>query len=380
MALFHFIVLSLCIACCIVDARSKALLNEQNHFTASDSTMLQVDSDFECVDIYKQPSLQHPLLKNHKIQLYPTFAKNVMRSRASYDHECPAGKVPLYKRTKIQIVTNSSSKLPIEDLRHNAQRSNSEVHTVTIDTTQNKIFYGVSALISGYNLSLNVDQYSRSSVIIESGPPTELNSIHAGVGVRPDIYRDSQTRLTSHWTAFGSAHSGCSDTECLGFIHVTQDKRYFLGSVIYGAPRVGDPSKKFLLTKIQRDRSTGNWWLIVDEENKVHVGYWPKEIFTHLSSGASKVRFGGETFGASSTWSPPMGSGRLPRDGYQYSALIGLLQYIDTDYDQIDVIPEYMKVYNDAKKECYDLKFYEHLGKLFRRAILFGGPGGQCNL
>jgi hypothetical protein len=26
------------------------------------------------------------------------------------------------------------------------------------------------------------------------------------------------------------------------------------------------------------------------------------------------------------------------------------------------------------------LKFYEHLGKLFRRAILFGGPGGQCNL
>jgi hypothetical protein len=52
--------------------------------------------------------------------------------------------------------------------------------------------------------------------------------------------------------AFGSAHSGCSDTECPGFIHVTQDKRYFLGSVIYGAPRVGDPSKKFLLTKIQR--------------------------------------------------------------------------------------------------------------------------------
>jgi hypothetical protein len=30
---------------------------------------LQVDSDFECVDIYKQPSLQHPLLKNHKIQV-----------------------------------------------------------------------------------------------------------------------------------------------------------------------------------------------------------------------------------------------------------------------------------------------------------------------
>jgi hypothetical protein len=26
------------------------------------------------------------------------------------------------------------------------------------------------------------------------------------------------------------------------------------------------------------------------------------------------------------------------------------------------------------------LKFYEHLGDLFRRAFLYGGPGGQCNL
>ncbi|VVB02601.1 unnamed protein product [Arabis nemorensis] len=24
--------------------------------------------DFDCVDIYKQPAFQHPLLKNHKIQ------------------------------------------------------------------------------------------------------------------------------------------------------------------------------------------------------------------------------------------------------------------------------------------------------------------------
>jgi membrane protein required for beta-lactamase induction len=40
MALFYFLVLSLCIACCKVDARSKALLNEQNHVTASDSIVV----------------------------------------------------------------------------------------------------------------------------------------------------------------------------------------------------------------------------------------------------------------------------------------------------------------------------------------------------
>ncbi|GAU49538.1 hypothetical protein TSUD_74170 [Trifolium subterraneum] len=182
-----------------------------------------------------------------------------------------------------------------------------------------------------------------SSVIVESGPRAELNSIHAGLGVRPDIYRDSQLRLTTHWTAFGSAHSGCSDTRCPGFVQVTKDKRFYLGAIEFPATRFGEPSKSFLLTKIQRDRSTGNWWLIVDKKDQVHVGYWPKEIFTHLSTGASKVRFGGETFAAAITVSPPMGSGKLPQDGFQYSALMGLLQHIDTNYNEIDLYPAFMK-------------------------------------
>jgi hypothetical protein len=43
MALFHFLLLiSLCVACCEIDARSKTLLNEQNQFIASDSTMVFV--------------------------------------------------------------------------------------------------------------------------------------------------------------------------------------------------------------------------------------------------------------------------------------------------------------------------------------------------
>ncbi|KAK2385467.1 hypothetical protein QL285_072703 [Trifolium repens] len=125
--------------------------------------MRRMDNDFKCVDIYKQPALQHPLLKNHKIQLYPTFAKNIVQSRPSYIRECPAGKVPIYKRIKIhQIVTNSTSKSSIEDLRHYAQSTN-ERHTVTLDTTQNKIFYGGFAVISGYNLSLNAHQSLRQN-------------------------------------------------------------------------------------------------------------------------------------------------------------------------------------------------------------------------
>jgi hypothetical protein len=45
------------------------------------------------------------------------------------------------------------------------------------------IFHGAHAGISGYGLSLEANQYSISSIWVESGPPTELNSIKVGVGV-----------------------------------------------------------------------------------------------------------------------------------------------------------------------------------------------------
>jgi hypothetical protein len=38
--------------------------------------------------------------------------------------------------------------------------------------------------------------------------------------------------------------------------------------------------------------------------NGVHVAYWPKEIFTHLSIRAFKVRFGGEIYFLVITLSP----------------------------------------------------------------------------
>lgn len=45
------------------------------------------------------------------------------------------------------------------------------------------IFHGAFTGIAGFNLSLQDNQYSISSIWIESGPPTELNSIKLGVGV-----------------------------------------------------------------------------------------------------------------------------------------------------------------------------------------------------
>nr|XP_027191502.1 uncharacterized protein LOC101515683 isoform X2 [Cicer arietinum] len=330
MTLFLFLVIILFVACCNIGASSKTLLDEQYNSTVSDSIVHQVDNDFECVDMHKQPTLQHPLLKNHKIQLYPTFAKNIVRNR-SYSkivNECPTGKVPIYNRTRRhQIVNNSSSNLQIEDFQYYSQ-SSPGYHTVTLDTTQNMTFHGAYAFIGVYNLSLQENQYSASSIWVESGPPTQRNSIRVGAEVHPSLYGDSQLRITGYWT----------------------------------------------------DRSTGNWWLTIGLKPVFIIGYWPKQLFTHLSTGASLIRFGGQTYAPPNMDSPPMGSGRLPKEKLKNSGFMGSLQIIDSDYNQNDVKPKDMMPYSDTDTNCYDLWYHGDQGPFWHQAFLYGGPGGKCSI
>ncbi|WJX48387.1 hypothetical protein P8452_34956 [Trifolium repens] len=338
--------------------------------------MHQVDNGFECVDIYKQPSLQHPLLKDHKIQLYPTFAKNIMRngpSRGKIMNECPEGKVPIYNKIgRHQIITNSSSKFQIDDFQQYSQ-SAPGYHTVTLDTTQNMLFHGAHAGISGYSLSLEANQYSISSIWVESGPPTELNSIKAGVGVHPSLYGDSKLRLTGQWTADGYKNTGCFNVRCSGFVQVDHNKAF--GSLISPLNSIGSTKKLATFIRIKQDRATGHWWLIIQLES-VYIGYWPKELFTHLNTGASLIRFGGQTYTPPNKDSPPMGSGRLPKEKFRNSAFMQNLKIIDSEYNEVDATDRYIKIYKDTNSECYDLAYNGYQGPEYEQAFLFGGPGG----
>ncbi|XP_039686464.1 uncharacterized protein [Medicago truncatula] len=316
MDLIILLVLSLCITCCKVEARSKILLDETNNFTLSYSIEDFVADKFDCVDIYKQPALQHPLLKKHKIQLFPTFAKNIVRNRPSYGKtadDCPLGKVPIYNsRGGHQIITNSSSKLQIDDFQRHSK----------------------------------------------SNP---------GYHVFPSLYHDNQLLLTSRWTADGFKQTGCYNDNCPGFVQVNSNKDYSLGIVISPTNSIG-PTEK--------DRSTGHWWLLMDPKS-IQVGYWPRELFNHLGMGASKIRFGGQTYAPPNTNSPPMGSGRLPKEKFENSGFMGQLRIIDSQYNEADVKPENMKPYRDTNSNCYDVIYNGFEGRLHRQAFLYGGPGGR---
>lgn len=101
-------------------------------------------------------------------------------------------------------------------------------------------------------------------------------------------------------------------------------------------------------------------------------------MFTHLSNGASLIRFGGETYAPPNMDNPPMGSGRLSQEGFKYSGFMGNLDIIDSKYNEFDVKPEEIKKYSDANSKCYDLRYNgDYQGSYYRQAFLYGGPGGS---
>ncbi|XP_039686924.1 uncharacterized protein [Medicago truncatula] len=220
------------------------------------------------------------------------------------------------------------------------------------------IYHGAYAGIVGYDLSVQAKQYSMSYIWIESGSGTQLNSIKVGVG------------------ADGFKRTGCYNANCPGFVQVNNNKEYTLGTVMRPTNSIGSTEKVASFIKIKQDRSTGHWWLLIQHES-IHVGYWPKELFNHLTLGASKIRFGGQTHASPNTDSPPMGSGRLPKEKFENSSFMGTLQIIDSQYNEVDVKPEDMKPYRDTNSDCYDLIYNGFEGRLYRQAFLYGGPSGR---
>ncbi|KAL6323183.1 hypothetical protein AAG906_027463 [Vitis piasezkii] len=119
---------------------------------------------FDCVDIHEQPSLDHPLLKNHKVQ---------------------------------------SAKLAAND----------------------KPIYGVTSILNVYKPTLlSPDQVSGSMIYLSTGFGDDSKSVvSVGWAVMPPVYRDNFTHLFAYWTADNSKTTGCYDILCPGFVQQSHE-------------------------------------------------------------------------------------------------------------------------------------------------------------
>ncbi|WZY92066.1 hypothetical protein YC2023_064395 [Brassica napus] len=229
------------------------------------------------------------------------------------------------------------------------------------------IYRGAQADISIHNLTLQNNQYSKSQIWLENGPIAELNSIQVGWAVHPRVYGDSATRLTIYWTGDGYK-TGCYNTECPGFIIIT--RKPSIGSIFKQSSVYGDKPVTFTPQVVQS--FFGNWALFVDDEI---IGYWPGELFTHLIKGASRVRFGGNTFMSPDGISPPMGNGYVPIYDYERSSSFLHVKLTNDKYQSIEAETQ-MGV---ADSNCFTLISRDYANET-GTSFSFGGPGGRCGV
>ncbi|KAK7321485.1 hypothetical protein VNO77_32184 [Canavalia gladiata] len=337
--------------------------------------MTKLGDTVDCIDIYKQPAFDHPLLKNHKLQREPSFqtfngktSLNTPDSRpisfGLEKDECPTGTVPIPRITKYNSVQAKT-------LYHTMTQLDPGTHTAQLVLVPARgPYYQVQGATSMYNPRVKKDQVSASLVWVQNGPTNKLNKIVAGWHVFPQLYGDEETHIYAAWTSDNFKKTGCYNYHCRGFVQI--DKKHYLG---------GKPERLSVINgelveigiSINQDSVTKNWWLII--ENKT-IGYFPAQLFSNMSS-AERVGWGGFTRARPGTVSPPMGSGLFPDGQFVHASYFRNISF--QNVSRLENIPSrYTKYSLITNPGCFGLQDYGYKSRKFGYTIEFGGPGGAC--
>ncbi|XP_057869008.2 protein neprosin [Cryptomeria japonica] len=328
----------------------------------------------DCIDRYKQPAFDHPLLKNHKIQDTPNMPVHIKRMNITgfaidnaqswhVNGECPEGTIPV-RRTSVEDLMRAKS------LQHYGKKdviaNSHEYALVSVDGK----YYGAQGRITVWNPRVEKEEFSVSQIWVHSGSAEDstLNSVEAGWQVDFPLYGDSRTRLFIYWTADAYHKTGCYNLKCPGFVQ--QSRKITLGGTIW--PISSYNGKLTAITiNIWKDPQSKNWWMAFENEP---VGYWPSQLFTNLDH-ASTVQWGGEianlqTDGHHTT--TQMGSGHFAEEGDGKSSHFRALKTVD-DKNKLSDVGDYNTIATNAK--CYNIK--GHTGSDNR--AYYGGPGRNAN-
>ncbi|GFQ00161.1 hypothetical protein PHJA_002160100, partial [Phtheirospermum japonicum] len=198
----------------------------------------------DCIDIYQQPAFDHPALRNHKIQLTPSYDvkmeteagkkmhvgnKNLITQTWHKSGSCPMGTIPV-RRAHKNIISKGNSirdyerKNPV-NMHYDKQLNDSkklhlqlENHSLAILHTEGYAYLGAKGDIKVWNPRVgSYDEYFTSRVALKSGPYYDFEAIESGWAVNPRVYGDKQTRLFVYWTVDASKKTRCFDLTCPGF-------------------------------------------------------------------------------------------------------------------------------------------------------------------
>ncbi|XP_022961958.1 uncharacterized protein LOC111462577 isoform X1 [Cucurbita moschata] len=356
----------------------------------------------DCVSIYDQPAFDHPALRNHTIQLAPTYdptidehskkataeregkeEKNSMVVKQTWrkSGSCPEGTIPIrrirkhvllkaksierYGRKK-PMFSQENAQLPITRSSHTLLTNRSKAFLLTAGNNYNAAKGDIKVCNPRVEFD---DEYSTSQVALLTGPYYNFEAIESGWAVNPGVYGDRQTRLFVYWTADASEKTGCFDLTCPGFVQTSNE--IALGSAIYPISTPNGLPYEIIMF-LFRDFKTDNWWVQYGES--INIGYWPPELFSALSHTAETVQWGGEVY-STNIGRPPhtrtaMGSGRFPDFISGTSGWVKRMRVRDNS--MVLMFPGWVEHYSD-EYDCYDVDFIRDY--LDDPELYYGGPG-----
>ncbi|XP_022737213.1 uncharacterized protein LOC111290082 [Durio zibethinus] len=331
----------------------------------------------DCIDMYKQHAFDHPLLKDHKIQMRPKRIPKEMKGGKSprllpKNIRCPPGSVLIKRTTKEDLIMAKKIKAlglnyPTSSRFHNTGAAPNGFGTnprniVSAYAEYTKHNFGAKATMNVWNPRVSPNQFSFSNIWIANGPLETVNAIQAGWGVQPSLFSSNYTRLITLWTADGYKNTGCYNYLCPGFVQVSSE--ISLGLVLKEISTYNGTQADIEIS-IFKD---GEWWFTFF--NKV-VGYWPEKVFTYMYGGANFVFWGGQVYSPSNEPSPEMGSGHFPQDGHDRKS--GYFKQLQL-WDNVNfVYPDgnFVKV-NSDKPQCYNAQTTPDGDAI---DLFYGGPG-----
>ncbi|RZC83750.1 hypothetical protein C5167_046535 [Papaver somniferum] len=351
----------------------------------------------DCIDVHKQPAFDHPLLKDHKIQMKPSYfirkeninkidpsstkASSAQINELHKDIVCPTGTVPIRRITKRDLIFSNLLKMSRKNQTNGYPRISTYHHYVSVETPydEKNEYYGAKASFGIHKPFATPHQFSTSQMWLQNGPQDQTNSIETGWAVFPELFGDVAPRTFGYWTADGYKDTGCFNMLCPGFVqvHTTIPFGTILNNTVPGS---GEEVKEIFFW-VHRDKESQNWWYYMGNDDETPIGYWPKEIFTHLPY-ASLIKFGGIAGAKIHVPSPPMGNGILPTDDYDMERT-GFMRYLqilgekgETHYFGNSAVTRK----DLTRPDCYDVIFRKY-GAAKRRkhgynSMIFGGPGG----
>ncbi|KAK4728701.1 hypothetical protein R3W88_021689 [Solanum pinnatisectum] len=301
---------------------------------------------YDCVDFYKQPAFDHPLLQNHDFhpEMKPTLSKSRIDAKASSfkrpskiglkGDRCPSGSVPIKRVTKEDLIRHQH--MQGMDKSHCNGHGNNITNSKASISLDDVNPYQVCGMITTIHAPINVqkDQFCGARVRLEAGLS---DAIEVGWIVHPTLNGDNKPRL---YAKFEAGSAGCFNTLCSGFVLVNTD-------IPLGMPlvpsRIGGPVSSQLIYLEQQ------------------------------------MEIGGITYSPQGLSFPPMSSGLFPNKNLPENAYFRKCTFMNVVADKVVTYSLDHIGTNQfgSSTNLYKVQDFIDQGDVLGHLIVYGGPGDK---